>query len=405
MAKTKAIPSPVKSSSMGDTDLEQKKKRILDVISEIEREYGTGSVFHGNNVKIDVKTLTTGSLALDIASGVGGIPYGRIIEVYGAESSGKTTITLNLIAQAQALGMSCAFIDMEQALDPSWARRIGVNMDDLLISQPESGEQALAIAEKLVLSGQFTIVAIDSVAALTPRAEIEGQMGDSHVGLQARLMNQALRKLTSQVKTTNTILLFTNQIRDTIGGMGYGPQTTTPGGKALKFYATMRLEAKRIQTLKVGEVAYGNLVKVEFKKNKVAAPFTKAEITIRFDRGLSLLDEIVDFATAEKIIEKRGAYYRYNETMLGQGKDKTIDFLSKNTDVTFEIHRLVCHALGQPELKVKPNYNKNASNEDNLEIAFAAKKYGDDPVPMLDQPVNLDEDEDFSEFDTEADIE
>ena len=305
----------------------------------------------GDAQHLDVDTVPSGSISLDIALGVGGIPRGRIIEIYGPESSGKTTLCQHVIAEAQAMGGVCAFIDMEHALDPSYAEKIGVNIDDLFISQPDTGEQALEIAEALIRSGTIDVLVVDSVAALVPRAEIEGEMGDSHVGLQARLMSQALRKLAGVIKQTNTIVIFTNQIRSKIGVM-FGSPETTSGGNALKFYASVRLDIRRIQAIKAGGEVVGNRTRVKVKKNKVAPPFTEAEFDIMFNVGISRTGDVLDLGTAYEIITKRGAFFRYGETLLGQGRENAKTFLGNNPEMLDEIENLIRAEAGLPELGI-----------------------------------------------------
>jgi recombination protein RecA len=283
-----------------------------------------------------VSVIPTGSLAVDIALGVGGIPRGRITEIYGPESSGKTTLCLHTIAEAQARGGICAFVDMEHALDPTYAERIGVDVNNLYITQPDTAEQALEITEALIRSGALDVVVLDSVAALVPKAEIEGEMGDSHMGLQARLMSQALRKLTGAIKESNTAMIFTNQLREKIGVMFGNPETTT-GGRALKFYATIRIDIRRIQAIKQGEDVTGNRTRVKVTKNKIASPFRQAEFDIMYNEGISKSGDIVELGTAMSIIEKRGAFFRYNDGMLGQGRENAKQYLRENPAVAYEI--------------------------------------------------------------------
>lgn len=303
----------------------------------------------GEAKAMEVETIPTGSLALDIALGVGGLPKGRVVEIYGPESSGKTTICLHLIAEAQKLGGICAFIDMEHALDPAYAQKIGVDVDSLYISQPDTGEMALEIADALVRSGTMAIVVIDSVAALVPKAEIEGEMGDAHVGRQARLMSQALRKMTSAVQQTGTLLMFTNQIRMKIGVM-FGSPETTAGGNALKFYASVRMDIRRIQAIKIGSDVVGNRTRIKLKKNKVAPPFTEAEFDIIYNEGISKVGDVVDLGVEHGFIDKRGAYYRYGETLVGQGRENAKQFLRENPEMTSEIENLIRQEAGLPVL-------------------------------------------------------
>lgn len=329
---------------------EGRNKALDAALSEINKRYGDGAIVRlGDAQHMMVDVIPTGSLTVDIALGVGGIPRGRITEIYGSESSGKTTFCLSVIAQAQRRGGLCAFIDMEHALDPVYAERIGVNLDTLYISQPDTGEQALEITESLVRSGALDVIVVDSVAALVPRAEIEGEMGDSHVGLQARLMSQALRKLSGAIKQSNAAVLFTNQLREKVGVM-FGSPETTSGGRALKFYASVRLDIRRIQSIKQGGDNIGNRTRVRVTKNKVAAPFREAEFDIMFYEAgaISKPGEIVDLATDLNIIDKRGAFFRYNEGLLGQGRENAKQFLAENPAVADEIEDLVRAQFGLP---------------------------------------------------------
>ena len=314
---------------------------IEDVVKDIQARYGEGAIMRlGGMQRVDVEVVPTGSLALDAALGVGGIPKGRIIEIYGPESSGKTTLSLHIVANAQKRGGTCAFIDAEHALDPEYARRIGVQIDDLLISQPDSGEQALEITESLVRTGGMDIIVIDSVAALTPRAEIEGDMGQQHVGLQARLMSHALRKLTSIVAKTHTTIIFTNQIRMQIGMM-YGNPETTPGGKALKFYASVRIEIRRAAKIQKGEDVVGSRTKAKVVKNKVAAPFKTAEFDIMYNEGISREGDIINLGEKYGFVKKAGASYSYGETKMAVGMDKAKQFLKDNPKITTEIEKKI----------------------------------------------------------------
>lgn len=324
------------------TKAAQEKQKALDLaLLQIEKEFGKGSIMKfGSDHHSNVPAISTGSLSLDIASGIGGVPRGRIVEIFGPEASGKTTLTLSVIARIQAVGGVAAFIDAEHALDPTYAQKIGVKLDDLLISQPDSGEQALQIAEMLIRSNAVDLIVIDSVAALVPRAEIEGDIGDSHMGLQARLMSQAMRKLTGVINKTKTCLIFINQIRDKIGVMFGNPETTT-GGKALKFYASMRLDIRRIASLKKGDEVIGNRVKVKVVKNKVAAPFKTAEFDILFDEGISRSSSIIDLAINNQVIEKTGSWLSYNNEKLGQGRDSARLVLKDNPKLLEEIESKV----------------------------------------------------------------
>lgn len=313
---------------------EQKKQALKAALAQIDKQFGKGSVmFLGDDEsRSDIEVVSTGSLSLDIALGIGGLPRGRVVEIYGPESSGKTTLTLHVIAEMQKIGGTAAFIDAEHALDPQYAKRLGVNTDELLISQPDTGEQALEITDMLVRSGSVDVIVIDSVAALTPKAEIEGEMGASHMGLQARLMSQALRKLTANIKKTNTMVIFINQLRMKIGVMFGNPETTT-GGNALKFYASVRLDIRRIGAIKKGDEILGNETRVKVLKNKVAPPFKKAEFQILYDHGISRESEIVDLGVQLGFVEKAGAWYSVGGERIGQGKDNARDYLKANPEL------------------------------------------------------------------------
>ena len=317
---------------------DNKSKALAAALAQIEKQFGKGSVMrmYDSDVIEDIQSVSTGSLGLDIALGIGGLPRGRVVEIYGPESSGKTSLTLSVIAQMQKLGGVAAFIDAEHALDPQYAAKLGVVVPDLLISQPDTGEQALEIADMLVRSGSVDIVVVDSVAALTPRAEIEGEMGDSHMGLQARLMSQALRKLTGNIKKTNTLVIFINQIRMKIGVMFGNPETTT-GGNALKFYASVRLDIRRIGAIKKGDEVVGAETRVKVVKNKVAPPFKQAEFDVLYGEGISREGEIIEIGAQLKFIEKAGAWYSYNGEKIGQGKDNAREFLKENPKIAQEI--------------------------------------------------------------------
>ncbi|MGC3981983.1 MAG: recombinase RecA [Steroidobacteraceae bacterium] len=317
---------------------ENRKKALVAALGQIEKQFGKGSVMRLGDAteSYEVDAVSTGSLGLDIALGVGGLPRGRVIEIYGPESSGKTTLTLQVIAEAQRLGGTAAFVDAEHALDPVYAEKLGVNVKDLLVSQPDTGEQALEITDMLVRSGAVDVVVVDSVAALTPKAEIEGEMGDSHMGLQARLMSQALRKLTGNIKRSNTIVIFINQIRMKIGVMFGNPETTT-GGNALKFYASVRLDIRRTGAIKNGEEVVGNQTRVKVVKNKVAPPFREAEFEIMYGQGISRNGEIIDMGVAQNLIEKSGSWYSYNGERIGQGKENAKSFLEQRPEVAREI--------------------------------------------------------------------
>ena len=332
-------------------DREGRDKMVDATISDLTKRFGEGTIMRldeATHMQVDV--IPTGSLGVDIALGVGGVPRGRITEIYGPESSGKTTLCLHVIAEAQKLGGVCAFVDMEHALDPTYAARIGVDLSNLYVSQPDTGEQALEITESLVRSGALDVVVVDSVAALVPRAEIEGEMGDSHVGLQARLMSQALRKLAGSIKHSNTCVLFTNQLREKIGVM-FGSPETTPGGRALKFYATIRLDIRRIQSIKSGGDTVGNRTRVKVKKNKVAPPFRECEFDIMFmEHGISKEGEIVDLGVEMEVIDKRGAFFSYHDTRLGQGRENAKVFLRENPTISTEIENKIRERYELPSL-------------------------------------------------------
>ncbi len=317
---------------------ENRKKALVAALGQIEKQFGKGSVMRLGDATstYEVDAISTGSLGLDIALGVGGLPRGRVVEIYGPESSGKTTLTLQVIAEAQRLGGTAAFVDAEHALDPGYAEKLGVNVTDLLVSQPDTGEQALEITDMLVRSGAVDVVVVDSVAALTPKAEIEGEMGDSHMGLQARLMSQALRKLTGNIKRSNTIVIFINQIRMKIGVMFGNPETTT-GGNALKFYASVRLDIRRTGAIKNGEEVVGNQTRVKVVKNKVAPPFREAEFEIMYGAGISRNGEIIDMGVAHNMIEKSGSWYAYNGERIGQGKENAKTYLDTHPEVARDI--------------------------------------------------------------------
>ena len=324
-------------------------KALEAALAQIEKVHGKGSVMRlGEDTRLPIDVIPTGSVALDVALGIGGLPRGRIIEIYGPESSGKTTVALHAIANAQAEGGICAFIDAEHALDPDYAGKLGVHTDELLVSQPDNGEQALEIADTLVRSGALALIVIDSVAALTPRAEIEGEMGDSHVGLQARLMSQALRKMTGALKSANTTAIFINQLREKIGVMFGSPETTT-GGRALKFYSSVRLDVRRIETLKDGSEMVGNRTRVKVVKNKVAPPFKQAEFDIIYGEGISREGSLIDMGVTNGIIRKAGAWFTYEADQLGQGKENARNFLKNNPKIAEEIERRIRAALGVAE--------------------------------------------------------
>jgi recombination protein RecA len=345
---------------------ENRKKALAAALSQIEKQFGKGSVMRLGDAaaSYDVESVSTGSLGLDIALGIGGLPRGRVVEVFGPESSGKTTLTLQVIAEVQRAGGTAAFVDAEHALDPSYAEKLGVNINDLLVSQPDTGEQALEITDMLVRSSAVDIVVIDSVAALTPKAEIEGEMGEMQVGLHARLMSQALRKLTGNISRSNTMVIFINQMRMKIGVMYGNPETTT-GGNALKFYASVRLDIRRIGAIKNGEEVTGNMTRVKVVKNKVAPPFREAEFEIMYGQGISREGEIIELASAQGIIEKSGAWYSYKGNRIGQGKDNARTYLQSNKEIAREIEDLVRARL----LPVKQQRNGNGNGEQAIKSA------------------------------------
>src|SRR6201747_48621 len=323
-----------------------KDSALEAAVTQIERDFGVGSLMRlGDKGTIKVESIPTGALALDLALGIGGVPRGRIVEIFGPESSGKTTLVNHIIAQAQALGAVCAFIDTEPSIDPVYSRAIGVDTDELLVSQPDYGEQALQIADRLIASGAVDVVAIDSVAALTPKAELDGQIGDTTVGLQARLMSQAMRKLAGNLNRTKTVCLFTNQIREKIG-VQFGSPETQPGGRALKFYASQRLDIRRIETLKEGTEAVGNRVRVKVVKNKVASPFRQAEFDIEYGVGISREGSLIDLGIEQDLVQKSGSFFSYGETRLGQGRNNAKQFLNDNPELALEIETKVRAALG-----------------------------------------------------------
>jgi recombination protein RecA len=320
---------------------QNKEKALAAALSQIERQFGKGSIMKlGENRSMDVETISTGSLSLDIALGAGGLPLGRVIEIYGPESSGKTTLTLEVIAEAQRQGKVCAFVDAEHALDPIYAAKLGVNINELLVSQPDTGEQALEICDMLTRSGAVDVIVVDSVAALTPKAEIEGEMGDSHMGLQARMLSQAMRKLTGNLKQSNTMMIFINQIRMKIGVMFGNPETTT-GGNALKFYASVRLDIRRIGAVKAGDEIIGNETRVKVVKNKIAPPFKQTDFQILYGEGINKYGELVDLGVQNKLIEKAGAWYSYQGNKIGQGKANATQYLKDHPEIAKEIEQTI----------------------------------------------------------------
>lgn len=345
----------------------EKEKALSQAFKNIEKKYGKGAIMKmGEAPKVDVTVIPTGAINLDIALGVGGLPRGRVIEIFGPESSGKTTLTLHCIAEDQKLGNTCAFIDAEHAMDAEYAKRLGVNIDELILSQPDTGEQALDIAESLVRSGAVDLIVVDSVAALVPKAEIEGQMGDSHMGLQARLMSQALRRLTGIISKTNTTVIFINQLREKIGVMFGSPETTT-GGRALKFYSSVRLDIRRIKTIQQGDNTVGNRTRVKVVKNKVAPPFKVVEFDIMYGTGISKSGVILDSAVDEDIVEKAGSWYSYNGEKLGQGRENVKDYLEQNEDILNEIEEKLRESINDENKKSKKS-KKSEDSEENEEI-------------------------------------
>ncbi|MFZ1756297.1 MAG: recombinase RecA [Caldilineaceae bacterium] len=323
-----------------------RQKALETTLATLTKRFGDGIIMKlGDTRRLDIESIPTGSLSLDIALGVGGIPKGRIVEIYGPESSGKTTVCLHVIAEAQRRGGYCGFVDVEHALDPAYARKLGVDVDNLYVSQPDTGEQALEITEALVRSGAMDVVILDSVAALVPRAEIEGEMGDSHMGLQARLMSQALRKLVGAVKTSGTSMIFTNQLRQKIGVMFGNPETTS-GGMALKFYASVRLDIRRIQSIKQGSDVIGNRTRVTVRKNKVAAPFKVAEFDIMYNEGISKTGDLLDLGVEHDVVDKRGAFYSFGDTRLGQGRENAKEFLRENQEMVATIDKIIRERVG-----------------------------------------------------------
>ena len=333
---------------MASTNGNGRTAALEKTLDSLTKRFGEGAIMRlGEAHHLTIESIPTGSLSLDIALGVGGVPRGRVVEIYGPESSGKTTLCQHIIAEAQKRGGICAFIDMEHALDPNYAAKCGVDINNLYVSQPDTGEQALEIADALIRSGTMDVVVIDSVAALVPRAEIEGEMGDTHVGLQARLMSQALRKLSGVIKQTNTVTIFTNQLRQKIGVMFGNPETTT-GGNALKFYASVRLDIRRIQSIKAGADVVGNRTRVKVKKNKVAPPFTECEFDIMYNEGISLTGDVLDLAVQMNVVDKRGAYFRYGETLLGQGRENAKLYLAENPTMLDELEYIIRKQIGLP---------------------------------------------------------
>jgi recombination protein RecA len=349
----------------------ERDKALEMAMGQIEKQFGKGAIMRmGDKVDMQIDSISTGALSLDIALGIGGLPRGRVVEIYGPESSGKSTLAMHVVAEAQRNGGMCAYIDAEHAMDPVYARAIGVNVDDLLISQPDTGEQALEITDMLIRSGALDVIVIDSVAALTPRAEIEGDMGDSHVGLQARLMSQALRKLTANLNRSNTIAIFINQLREKIGVM-FGSPETTPGGRALKFYSSVRLDIRRIESIKDGAEVVGNRTRVKVVKNKTAAPFKQAEFDIMYGKGISREGSLIDVAVELGIVKKSGAWYTYDGEQLGQGRENAKTFLAENLEVMIEISEKVRQRVG-------------LGDEVSDEIPLGVDPLDDEPISLDD---------------------
>ena len=392
--KKAAAPKPV----VRVVDPAEREKVLKSAMAQLEKKFGEGTVmFMGENRHMDIECISTGSLMLDLALGIGGLPRGRIIEIYGTESSGKTTISLQAVAEAQKAGGMAAFIDVEHALDPVYARKLGVDVDNLLVSQPDTGEQALEIIETLVRSGAIDIIVLDSVAAMTTKAEIDGDIGDAHVGVQARLMSQAMRKLTAVISNTNTVAIFINQIREKIGVM-YGNPETTPGGRALKFYSSVRIEVRRGEPIKDGGEIIGNRTKCKVVKNKVAPPFKTAEFDILYGQGVSKMGEIVDTAVEFEIVKKSGSWFSYNDMKIGQGRDKVLDYLKNNADICAEI-----------EGKIREEFAKNSSLLDSLtsddeesgEGAEVSAEGADSAKKPAKKPAEDSDDDDYAEFSPE----
>ncbi len=357
------------------SDQDNRQKALGAALSQIERQFGKGAVMRmGDQPREAIPSVSTGSLGLDVALGIGGLPYGRIVEIYGPESSGKTTLTLQVVAEAQKQGKTCAFVDAEHALDPIYAEKLGVNLDDMLVSQPDTGEQALEITDMLVRSNAVDVVVIDSVAALTPRAEIEGEMGDSHMGLQARLMSQALRKITGNIKNANCLVIFINQIRMKIGVMFGNPETTT-GGNALKFYASVRLDIRRTGSVKQGDEVVGNETRVKVVKNKVSPPFKQAEFQIMYGKGIYHAGEVIDLGVQHKMVDKAGAWYSYNGSKIGQGKANAAQHLLDNPEILNEIDGRLREMLLTPTPAAKPEAEEKGVDMATGEI-ISDKKVG-----------------------------
>ena len=382
---------------MSDNAIDNGKRKALETtLANLNKKFGDGIVMKlGDATRLNIEAIPSGSLSLDIALGVGGVPKGRVIEIYGPESSGKTTVCLHVIAEAQKRGGLCGFVDVEHALDPAYARKIGVDVDNLYISQPDTGEQALEITEALVRSGAMDVVVVDSVAALVPRAEIEGEMGDSHMGLQARLMSQALRKLTSVVKSSGTSMIFTNQLRQKIGVMFGNPETTS-GGMALKFYASVRLDIRRIQAIKQGTDVIGNRTRVTVKKNKVAPPFKVAEFDIMYSEGISTTGDLIDLGVEQDIVSKRGSFYNYGDTRLGQGRENAKQFLMENPAMAGEIDAALRAQCGLP-INLGPAIDAETASSGETDATEDASKKGRSTKAKSKSTAGVSQEEDSAE--------
>ncbi len=351
----------------------EKKKALEMALGQIEKQFGKGAVMKlGENTHMNIETIPTGAMGLDIALGVGGVPRGRVVEIFGPESSGKTTVALHIVAEAQKAGGEAAFVDAEHALDPVYAKKLGVNIDNLIVSQPDTGEQALEIAEALVRSGAIDVIVIDSVAALVPKAEIDGEMGDSHIGLQARLMSQALRKLSGVINKSKTTAIFINQLREKVGVM-FGNPETTPGGRALKFYSSVRLDVRRIESIKQGTEVIGNRTKVKVVKNKVAPPFKEAEFDIIYGRGISKEGSVLDVAVSLDIVNKSGSWFSYNNQKIGQGRENAKQFLMENTEIFKEVEKKIRENYNQAFLKSVDAHIEDDDEDEDLDIELAEK--------------------------------
>lgn len=352
----------------------EKLKAIESAMGQIEKQFGKGSIMKlGEHSILNIDSISTGCLDLDIALGIGGVPRGRVVEIFGPESSGKTTVALHIVAQAQKSGGAAAFIDAEHALDPSYAKNLGVDIENLIVSQPDTGEQALEIVEALVRSNAIDVIVIDSVAALVPKAEIEGEMGDSHVGLQARLMSQALRKLTASINKSRCVTVFINQLREKVGVM-FGNPETTPGGRALKFYSSVRMDVRRIDSIKQGDSIIGNRTKVKVIKNKVAPPFKQAEFDIMYNQGISKEGNILDVGVREELVQKSGAWFSYKETRLGQGSENSKQFLKENPNISLEIENKIRKKYNLPLAKAEIENNKSKTEEDSEKSTSKVKE-------------------------------